>query len=214
VIPLSRRHAVTALALCAVVALLLGFRQARVAAQDPCHDPEQLRYIAAFGPKHTFDDDVEWRDYTQSRFSLWAEGSLPAAPGYSMQFRFVRGFDPYPFYGGLGKFFFHTQLPEDHTETRTLAAGSDVLTVRRRVNDATGQVHLTQYFFAYGARPVAHPLPAGLRNAFGQLVHGAQPIALFLVSGSGNKLTRADLEHRADTWLSTVWSQYREACWL
>jgi hypothetical protein len=209
VIPLARRFSPAALALLAIAALTIWLPRGIGARADSCSGSE-LQHLAAYGENYT---TPEMGELESSIHDLWVDGRLPPFAGTRpLFFRVVRTVDPFRFYD-LHRYFIQAPpLPADFHEIRALSAGSDVLPVHHRIDAYFGPHKHTQYLFALGLEPVAHPFRAGLSHALDQLVRGRRPIALFMVSGTVNEETRAAFEQHANAWMAEAWSEYRRVC--
>jgi hypothetical protein len=209
VIPLARRHALAALALSAMAAVPILLHQSERARADACLRL-QLQHLAAYGEHHVV---VEMEGKAEiAAYDVWIEGRLPPfADRRPMFFRVVRTWEPFRFYGDLSRYFYHLQLPENRRELHPVQAGADVLPVHYEI-DTTGPLKLTKYFFAVDLEPEEHPFLAGVSRAMDQLLHGRHPVMLFLVSALSKVEAQQAFEEHADSWLASVWSEYKTIC--
>ena len=209
-IRLSRRHALATALLLAVAALPVWLRQAAGVMSDPCADPSALWRLPAYGMQYW------WLDNRQTNGELFplALGGKLALLGPevdALHFYVLRGDDPFEFYG-FPDGWVARPLPSDRISMKLVSVGPDVLPVHRRYDESFGTTRFSQYLLVQGVRPISHPLSGGLEVAWDQLVHGTQPVSLFVIQAIGDGARLEQLEAKAEEWLAEVWSDYREAC--
>ena len=210
-IPLSRRHATATALLLALAALPVYLRQAAGVTSDPCADPSAIWRLPAYAMQY------RWLDTRQSNeeffpLALGGDVALIGPDADFLHFFVLRGDDPFEFYGNPESRVVTYPLPTDRTSRKLVPVGSDVLPVHRRYDDSLGITRFSQYLLVQGVRPISHPLPGALEAAWDQLVHGAQPVTMFVIQAFTQDSALPQVEAKADAWVAEVWSNYREAC--
>jgi hypothetical protein len=123
----------------------------------------------------------------------------------------VRSYDASDLYNYPLKFLGRPFDP-DGTEFSWREAKGERIPVHIASLQRRGAVQLAIYVFVAGAGAVASPLRMELESALPQLLSGARPSTLLMVSGVVSRQQRHEVEEAAVEWLASALRYYREVC--
>jgi hypothetical protein len=95
-----------------------------------------------------------------------------------------------------------------------ISSGSGRIPIHLVQYESGDPARLTGYLLVYNSRPVAHPYSAQLAAFPLQLLSGARPMTLFLISATGPRPEWPAIGGQVRQWLAAQWQRYRTACSL
>jgi len=203
---LSPRFALPVIILMLAAALPVWLHFVSAPTRDDCADPR-----AFFGAGRIGGADVVPLGRRGRRYQ-GVEAAFRGASGGKLRLRVLRTYDPSPLLASPFRVGFAPGLYLLPGELRQLTAGEHALPVRWHATETQGAVAFEAYGYVHGGIPSSNPLGSGLRLAWEQLIHGARPVTVLIVSGSAPVAARAGLEREAEGLFVRAWRQLAAAC--
>jgi len=209
---LSTRYALPLLALLAIGLVPISLYQLRPRIDDRCASPETLRVTSQIPGTHAAGERLEERAASPG-ISQWSEGTVdsPVAGVEPLRFQIVRFTRTTRLYLRPTSIVEGDLEPERH-ETRRIPTPAGTLPVHVILDFTRPRAAVVAYFFVLGNEPSAAPLLPMVGTAFSQLVRGARPVTLYLVSGEASRVHIDAVTERAQEWLVDAFEAHRRAC--
>lgn len=208
---LASRYNLALLLLLGLAVALWAFWSRSPSRAEPCAEPGLLAVTSLIPGSRPLGEHMEGRSEDVIQ---WSEGELAVDGDGSrdapLRFQIIR------FYGSPRKMLRPYSLVEDlhfeadHSAKRQVDTVAGPVGIQVLYQKSSGPSGIVAYFYAQDGDAFSNAFLRLIASAPTQLLHGARPITLFVVSGPARRIEPA--VERAVEWLSGAWVHYRRAC--